>query len=108
MRSALVLLFLAQAGLSLAGSVGPEVGPERARELERLVRQDCGGCHGYTLAGGLGTDIRPEALAGHSRESLVSLILDGIPGTPMPPWRPLLTPADAEWIAEYLLEADSR
>ena len=76
---------------------------ERAAELAHLVVQDCGSCHGLTLAGGLGPDIRPAALDGTPREALAAVILDGVPGTAMPPWRPLLTEAEAAWIAEYLL-----
>jgi cytochrome c55X len=34
---------------------------------------------------------------------LAQIILDGVPGTPMPPWRPLLSESDALWIANYLL-----
>jgi cytochrome c55X len=79
--------------------------PERAAELERLVRQDCGSCHGMTLKGGLGSDLRAEALAGAAPQTLVQIILDGVPGTAMPPWRPLLTEGEALWIAEYLLNA---
>ena len=74
----------------------------RARALERLVRQDCGSCHGMTLKGGLGPDIRAERFAGVPVEVIAKVILDGIPGTPMPPWRPLLSNEDATWIAHYL------
>jgi len=88
---------------AFAGS-GGEIPPERATELERLVRQDCGSCHGMTLKGGLGPDIRASALAGRDREGLAGIILDGVPGTPMPPWRPLLSEEEARWIAQYLLE----
>jgi len=34
---------------------------------------------------------------------LVSTILDGRPGTAMPPWKNLLTHDEANWIAEQLL-----
>lgn len=71
--------------------------------LERLVREDCGACHGMTLKGGLGPDIRGKALAGRGREALAGVILDGLPGTAMPPWRPLLSEDEALWIADYLL-----
>lgn len=107
-RAALIVaLTLAVAAFPVrAGEVGPAVSPERAAELERLVRQDCGSCHGMTLKGGLGSDITAAALAGTPPEALTSIILDGIPGTPMPPWRPVLTEGEAQWIADYLLEAE--
>ncbi len=95
-----ILLLAAASGL--AGGVGPG----RAASLENLVRQDCGSCHGLTLAGGLGPDIRAGALRGTPPDVLAQVILDGRPGTPMPPWRPLISEADAAWIAEYLLEGD--
>jgi cytochrome c55X len=75
----------------------------RAAELERLVKQDCGSCHGMTLKGGLGPDIRAETLEGTQPEAIKRIILDGVVGTPMPPWRGLLSEREAEWIALYLL-----
>jgi len=71
--------------------------------LERLVRQDCGSCHGLTLKGGLGPDIRPQSLSHYDHETLKEVVSDGIPGTPMPPWKPLLTQSELDWIASYLL-----
>jgi cytochrome c55X len=91
--------------LAAAPALADGMPPDRAAALERLVRQDCGSCHGMTLKGGLGSDLRPEALAGAEPESLAAIILDGVPGTAMPPWRPLLTEGEALWIAEYLLTA---
>ena len=42
------------------------------------------------------------ALAHAEPEGLALIILDGIPGTAMPPWRPLMTEDEALWIANYL------
>ncbi len=75
--------------------------------LARLVHQDCGSCHGLALKGGLGPDLRSENLTHHTADSLKSVILDGIPDTPMPPWRPLMTEAEAEWVARYLLKPEA-
>ncbi|SLN44556.1 Cytochrome c-551 precursor [Roseovarius litorisediminis] len=94
--------------LILAFTALPAVaGEPDALALERLVRQDCGSCHGLTLKGGLGPDIRPAALSHYKTDTLKAVILDGIPGTPMPPWRPLLSDSEAGWIAEYLLTGES-
>lgn len=81
---------------------------QRAAELERLVLQDCGSCHGMTLKGGLGPDIRAATLAGTPPEALVAIILDGVPDKAMPPWRPLLTAEEARWIADYLLTESAK
>jgi cytochrome c55X len=73
------------------------------KELIRLVRQDCGSCHGMTLQGGLGTPLTREALADRSIETLAATILYGRPGSAMPPWKTLLSEQQANWIAEHLL-----
>lgn len=93
-------LLIAQPALAETGAVGPD----RARALEHMVIQDCGSCHGLTLRGGLGRPLTPEALAHAAPEGLAAIILDGVPGTAMPPWRPILSEDDALWIADYLLE----
>lgn len=86
----------------VAQPAAAEIGPGRAGELAHMVTQDCGSCHGLTLKGGLGRPLTAEALAHADRQGLALIILDGLPGTAMPPWRPLLTEAEALWIADYL------
>lgn len=92
--------------LILALAATPALSEPDAQTLTRLVRHDCGSCHGLTLRGGLGPDIRPQALSHYEAEGLAAVILEGVPGTPMPPWRPLLSEEEAAWIAEYLLNGD--
>ncbi len=75
--------------------------------LKRLVHQDCGSCHGLTLKGGLGPDLQRDSLADYDPVGLASVILDGVPGSPMPPWRPLMSDDEALWIAQYLLTGES-
>lgn len=97
----MVKLLLAFA-LGLSVGIVPAQGGET--ELIRLVRQDCGACHGMALQGGLGAPLTREALAGQSVEALEVIILHGKHGTAMPPWKSLLTEAEAHWIAERLIE----
>jgi cytochrome c55X len=89
--------------LPVVPALADGIAPARAAQLERLVRQDCGSCHGMTLKGGLGSDLTAETLKGAEPAGLAQIILDGVPGTAMPPWRPLLTEGEALWIADYLL-----
>lgn len=79
-----------------------ETGRTDVAKLTHLVRQDCGGCHGLTLKGGLGKPLTAEHLAQWDSDQLVHIILNGVPGTPMPGWRPLMTEAEARWIADTL------
>jgi cytochrome c55X len=57
-----------------------------------------------TLKGGLGSALLPHDIAHLEPAGIAQIILDGIPGKPMPPWRGLITEADARWIAERLKE----
>lgn len=72
--------------------------------LIHLVRQDCGSCHGLTLNGGLGPALTQEDLQGKPQRYLEYVILQGIPGTAMPGWRPMVTDAEAAWIASQLIQ----
>lgn len=97
-KPACVIVGLGLMASALAGE------PQSVREVIRLVRQDCGSCHGMTLQGGLGAPLTREALAGQSAEALAVIILHGKQGTAMPPWKSLLSESQAHWIAERLLE----
>lgn len=91
---------------ALQSGEASEVGNIEA--LKRLVHQDCGSCHGLTLKGGLGPDLRSHNLEHHDINSLTEVILDGIPGTAMPPWNPLISVEAANWIAQYLLKLEAK
>jgi cytochrome c55X len=92
-----------------AGSAsGGAIETQRARELVRLVRQDCGSCHGMTLQGGLGPALTPASLRNKPAESLKLTILQGRPGTAMPGWSRFLSEADAEWIVAQLVSGFPR
>ncbi|HXE39699.1 MAG TPA: cytochrome c [Azonexus sp.] len=75
----------------------------RQQELVRLVRQDCGSCHGMTLQGGLGPALLPANLRDKPAAGLMATIVYGRPGTPMPPWQQFMSEAEASWIVEKLL-----
>ena len=86
-----------------AGSA-PQPTPERQQQLVRMVRQDCGSCHGMRLTGGLGPALTREALADKPVAAMAATIYHGRPGTPMPGWRPMLNEQEAQWIAETLMQ----
>ena len=85
-----------------AAAAAAQPAPERRAQLVELVRQDCGSCHGLTLKGGLGPSLEPAAMADKDSAQLSFVILHGRRGTPMPPWRSLLTEDEARWIVEAL------
>jgi cytochrome c55X len=78
------------------------VSGQRAQALRHLLIQDCGSCHGLTLAGGLGPPLQSERLANLPVEFLAYTILNGRPGTAMPPWSAFLTESEGLWLAREL------
>lgn len=102
MRGALGLLLLVLAW-PCTGRAEPM--PERQTELLRMLRQDCGSCHGMRLTGGLGPALTADALQGKPWQSLSATIFHGRPGTPMPPWKSMLSSEEADWLALQLLSS---
>jgi cytochrome c55X len=86
----------------LATAEAGEIPAERQAALAELLRQDCGSCHGMTRKGGLGPPLLPEALASKPDAVLVDTLLNGRPGTAMPPWRDFLSADEAAWLVERL------
>lgn len=98
-RALLLLLFW---GLPLL-SGAEQLSADHRAALKDMLLQDCGSCHGLTLKGGLGPALRPENLAGKSRDFLIQTIRQGRPGTAMPPWAPILEDGEIAWIVDQLL-----
>lgn len=80
------------------------VDEERQAELRHLLQHDCGSCHGLQRKGGLGPSLTAERMQTRSLEYLRAVIRDGVPGTTMPPWGPLLSEADIDYLARMLRE----
>lgn len=104
-----VLAFAAALGpLAATASAGGEVPAARQRELRHLLLHDCGSCHGLTMRGGLGRPLLPETLSGRSDAALVEVIMQGVRGTAMPPWRGELTEEEAAWMLRELRRGVAR
>jgi cytochrome c55X len=88
--------------LSIGMVVASESVADRKRELISLVRQDCGSCHGLTLAGGLGPPLLPQYLTEKPTETLVTIVMQGRPGTPMPGWSTFMNAQEAAWVVQML------
>jgi cytochrome c55X len=89
--------------LASTAALAAEPDAARQKELVRMVRQDCGSCHGMTLQGGLGPALLPDTLRDKPPEGLAATIYYGRPGTPMPPWKTFLSEAEADWIVNKLM-----
>lgn len=81
-----------------------ELTPSRQQSLFRLLRQDCGSCHGLRLTGGLGPPLTADALKDRPREMLTATVLGGRPGTAMPPWAAFLSEREADWLVSAMID----
>ncbi len=90
--------------ISLAVPAGAEIDASRQAELLYFLKHDCGSCHGLTRSGGLGSPLLPEVLADRSDDELTEIIMEGLPGTPMPPWKALLSEEEARWLVRAIKE----
>lgn len=99
MRATAILTIALLSAHAAAAQVVPAA---RQFELVRIVRQDCGACHGMRLTGGLGPALTREALADKPVAAMAATIFHGRPGTPMPGWRAMLSEPETQWIAEQL------
>lgn len=98
----LSLTFVSAASAANTVDSKEELSKTRKVQLNHIVKQDCGSCHGMTLKGGLGPALLPESLEGKSVLFLQHTILYGRAGTAMPPWKTLLTEQEALWISQQL------
>ena len=87
-------------------SLASEITFPQQERLIHLLKHDCGSCHGLTLKGGLGPSLLADRLAGLPRELVVNTILYGRSGTPMPPWKTMLTRQEVEWLVDYLYSGE--
>ena len=98
------LCAIALAAAALSGNALAAPPESRQSELIYRVRHDCGSCHGMTLKGGLGPSLLPAAIGGRPDDVLTRVILDGVPGTPMPPWDFEISQDEAGWLVRRLKE----
>lgn len=100
LKALVIVSMISITSSALASAWSPS--SERKAELYNLVVQDCGSCHGLTMRGGLGSALLPKDLQGKDIETLTEIVLDGVEGTPMPPWRSQFRDGEARWIVEQL------
>ncbi len=95
-------LALSLALLSTATGAWADLTAAREQELRNFFVQDCGSCHGLTMRGGLGTPLLPENLKDKPDFYLRTVILEGIPGKPMPPWKALLNEIEVDFLIQLM------
>ncbi len=71
-------------------------------DVEKMFEKECQGCHGPNHEGGVGADLRPDKLEKKNAYTMAEVILNGRPGTAMPPFANKMTKADAQKMVDYL------
>ena len=69
---------------------------------------ECAGCHGDNHEGGLGSDLRAEAIGAIDDAILEEIILHGVEGGIMPSFSNLFTPKEAHELVRYLKNYPSK
>ncbi len=98
----LSILFVLSLSLLDNTFANEELSVERQEFLNNLLVQDCGSCHGLQLKGGLGPALLADRLKQLPASFITRTILDGRPGTAMPPWNAILSIKDAQWMTTRL------
>jgi len=70
--------------------------------VEKMFEKECQGCHGPNHEGGVGADLRPTQIAKKNAGMLAETILNGRPGTAMPPFASSMDKTDAQKMVDYL------
>ena len=73
-----------------------------AFDADAVFERECQGCHGPKHQGGVGSDIRPAVLKPKNSQMLSETILNGRPGTAMPPFKGTLSKNEAAKMVDYL------
>jgi len=102
----LLTLFVLSLSLLDNTFANEDLSVERQQFLNNLLVQDCGSCHGLQLKGGLGPALLADRLKQLPASFITTTILDGRPGTAMPPWKAILSNRDAQWITTRLQSGD--
>lgn len=97
-----ILIFILLGFVSINSTYAQTPSIERQSELKSLLLQDCGSCHGMTMKGGIGPALTLTALSNKSEEFLFLTISEGRPGTPMPPWKNILTKDEIMWLVKTI------
>ena len=99
----LIKIIVFMSVLAVMSTAAADISNERQGQLDLLLTQDCGSCHGLKRNGGLGPALHAKEMKKYSLEALVAVILNGIPDSAMPPWAELLSVDDARYLAQELL-----
>lgn len=71
-------------------------------EVRKLFLDNCSGCHGANREGALGPALIAERLANISDDELKNKIINGVPGSAMPPWKGTLSEERIDALVKFI------
>jgi cytochrome c oxidase cbb3-type subunit III len=78
--------------------------PELAAAGQAVYQANCGACHGMTLEGGIGPNLKDgQWLHGGSPQQVMQVVSEGVPAKGMPAWGPILGPERVRQVTAYVL-----
>ena len=103
--AAVIALTFAAGRAAVTGPAQPPSASRRLPERAALFAQYCASCHGPTLNGGSATShVDEEWKHGNDDESLARVIANGVPGTPMAPFKGILTDQQVRELVFFIRE----
>ena len=69
-----------------------------------VYEKECQGCHCPIHQGGVGSDLRPDALKKKERHVLRDAIMNGVTNTAMPQWQHMFSKDDADGMVDWLMD----
>jgi len=73
-------------------------------DFAKVYEKECQGCHGPIHQGGVGSDLRPEALKKQETYALAEKIMNGVDNTAMPAWSSSFSKDDAMGMVDWLMD----
>ncbi len=76
-------------------------------DVEKVFQEDCEICHGSNHEGGIGSDLRPNAINDKDSDTLSNIILNGLDGTAMPSFMNTFSEKEAKEMIKYLRKSSA-
>ena len=84
-----------------------DLGPAAAEEGKAIYAQNCVGCHGPELQGGIGPNLVDSTwIHGGTKAAIVKVITDGVTEKGMPNWGQMIGPEKVAKVAAYVITAN--
>ena len=86
-----------------------DLGPDAVAAGQQVFAQNCVGCHGPELKGGIGPSLVDSVwIHGATREAILTTISQGVVEKGMPPWEPAIGADKVAQVAAYVIATNGQ